>query len=128
MENLNAVMLAGNLAREPELRETQSGFQILQFTLCTTRTRKNGEGVWEEYPIWTECKMFGARAASLKQYLHKGTRVYVIGELNQEQWTENATGSKRSKHVVEVRKIEFSSPRIQQAPTEDSYSDEDIPF
>lgn len=139
--SINRVNLSGNLTRDPELRATQSGTQILTFGVAVNDRRRNPQtGKWEDAPNFIDCVVFGKRAESLGRYLVKGTKVAIEGKLRWSQWENN--GQKRSKVEVVVDEIEFLSPRDQSAnyeqqdapystsqqPTEDVYETSDIPF
>ena len=68
--SINRVIISGNLTRDPELRQTQSGMAVLSFGVAVNDRRKNpSTGEWEDYPNFVDCTMFGARANSLAQYL-----------------------------------------------------------
>lgn len=109
--SINKVFISGNLTRDPELRETSGGFQILSFAVAVNDRRKNNQtGEWEDYANFLDCKMFGNRAVSVSRYLSKGTRVNIEGKLRWTQW-EAKDGGKRSKVEIVVDEIEFSSPR-----------------
>lgn len=110
---INKIFLAGNIASEPEMRSTQSGFSILGFCVAVNERKKNGQtGEWEEYPNFIDCKLFGKRAESISRFLAKGMKVSVEGRLHQSRWQAN-DGSKRSKIEVNVDEIEFMSQRQQ---------------
>ena len=109
--SINKVMIAGNLTRDPELRETPSGFQVLSFGVAVNDRRKNNTtGEWEDYANFVDCTMFGNRAASVSSYLTKGSKVAIEGKLRWSQW-QTQDGSKRSKLEVVVDEIEFLSSR-----------------
>ncbi len=108
--SINRVIISGNLTRDPELRNTQSGMAVLSFGVAVNDRRKNPTtGEWEDYPNFVDCAMFGARANSLSQYLSKGTKVSIEGKLRWSQWERD--GQKRSKLEVIVDEIEFMSSR-----------------
>ena len=108
--SINRVIISGNLTRDPELRNTQSGMAVLSFGVAVNDRRKNPTtGEWEDYPNFVDCTMFGARANSLSQYLSKGTKVCIEGKLRWSQWERD--GQKRSKLEVIVDEIEFMSSR-----------------
>ena len=108
--SINRVIISGNLTRDPELRNTQSGMAVLSFGVAVNDRRKNPTtGEWEDYPNFVDCTMFGARANSLSQYLSKGTKVSIEGKLRWSQWERD--GQKRSKLEVIVDEIEFMSSR-----------------
>ena len=137
---INRVIISGNLTRDPELRNTQSGMAVLSFGVAVNDRRKNpSTGEWEDYPNFVDCTMFGARADSLANYLAKGTKVSIDGKLRWRQWEKD--GQKRSKLEVVVYEIEFMSrresgetpPETAPAPSpaeevQPSLYDDDIPF
>lgn len=108
--SINRVIISGNLTRDPELRQTQSGMAVLSFGVAVNDRRKNPQtGEWEDYPNFVDCTMFGARANSLANYLTKGTKVAIEGKLRWSQWERD--GQKRSKLEVIVDELEFMSSR-----------------
>lgn len=107
--SINKVLITGNLTRDPELRETPSGFQVLNFGVAVNDRKKNqSTGQWEDYANFVDCTMFGNRAASVSRFLGKGSKVAIEGKLRWSQW-EAQDGSKRSKLEVVVDELEFMS-------------------
>ena len=105
--SINRVSISGNLTREPDLRATASGTQVLGFGVAVNdRLRNPQTGDWEDYPNFVDCTMFGNRAEAIARYLHKGGKVAVEGKLRFSQW-EAKDGSKRSKLEVIVDEIEL---------------------
>lgn len=115
--SINRVIISGNLTRDAELRNTQSGMSVLSFGVAVNDRRKNQQGEWEEVPNYVDCTMFGNRAEKIAQYLTKGTKVAVEGKLRYSKW-QDKDGSNRSKLEVVVDEIEFmsSQQQHQQAP------------
>ena len=108
--SINKVIISGNLTRDSELRQTQSGFPVLGFGVAVNDRRKNAQtGEWEDFPNFIDCTVFGARANSLANYLHKGTKVAIEGKLRWSQWERD--GQKRSKIEVIVDELEFMTSR-----------------
>ena len=111
--SINRVNISGNLTRDPEMRATQTGTQILTFGVAVNDRRRNPQtGEWEDYPNYIDCVVFGNRAESLSRFLSKGTKVAVEGKLRWSQWERD--GQKRSKIEVIVDEVEFLSPRQSQ--------------
>ena len=108
---LNSVAISGNLTRDPELRQTPGGTQVLSFGVAVNERRKNASGEWEDVPNFVDCTMFGTRADALAKYLHKGTKVAVHGRLRYSSWERD--GQKRSKLEVVADELEFMSKRSQ---------------
>lgn len=131
--SINDVLLSGNLTREPELRQTQTGLQVLKFTMAVNERRKNPQnGEWENYPNYVDCTLFGNRAEKLAQWLVKGHKVCVSGRLHYEKWLKD--DETRSKLSVIVNTIEFMTPKENNKPAapkpvqQENYADEDIAF
>ena len=108
--SINRVNISGNLTRDPELRATQGGMQVLGFGVAVNDRRKNpSTGQWEDYPNFVDCTMFGNRAESLGRILRKGMKVAIEGKLRYSSWERD--GQRRSKLEVIVDEIEFMSSR-----------------
>ena len=108
--SINRDIISGNLTRDPELRQTGGGTQVLSFGVAVNDRRRNPQtGEWEDYPNFIDCTMFGARAEALSRYLSKGTKVAIEGKLRWSQWERD--GQKRSKIEVIVDELEFMSSR-----------------
>ena len=111
--SINRVLVTGNLTRDPELRATQSGSQVLSFGIAVNDRRKNQQtGEWEDYPNFVDCTMFGTRAEKIANYLAKGSKVAIEGKLRYSSWERD--GERRSKLEVIVDEIEFMSRRDEQ--------------
>lgn len=138
--SINRVIISGNLTRDPELRCTQSGMDVLGFGVAVNDRRKNNRtGEWEDYPNFVDCTMFGNRARSVSQYLAKGSKVAIEGKLRWSQWERD--GQKHSKLSVVVDELEFMSRQDCSSATSPAPSpsrpvidapasvyDDDIPF
>lgn len=116
--SINQVTISGNLTREPELRATNSGMNVLTFGVAVNERRKNAQtGEYENYPNFIDCTMFGKRAESVSRFIHKGLKVAIQGKLRYTQWTAQ-DGSKKSKVGVIVDEIDLMS----QAQNQQAYS------
>ncbi len=136
---INRVVITGNLTRDPELRATGSGMNVLKMGVAVNDRRKNQQtGEWEDVPNFVDVTVFGARAEALSRFLFKGSKVAIEGKLRWSQW-ESQQGDKRSKLEVVADEIEFLSSRdgghgggsaIADAPAPESGDDtgEEIPF
>ena len=115
--SINRCMISGNLGREPELRQTQGGTQVLTFSLAVSDRKRNPQsGEWEEVTNWIPCVVFGNRAESLSRFLSKGTKCAVEGKLRQSSYKDKS-GQNRSKIEVIVDEVEFlSASKAQNQP------------
>ena len=105
MASDNNVSLVGNLTDDPELRFTPSGRQVANFTVAVNRRFKNQSGQWEDkLDGFFRCNCWGELAENVAESLTKGTRVVVVGRLQQRSW-EDQDGNKRSATDVVVDEI-----------------------
>ena len=101
----NRVVLVGHLARDIDLRYTQSGAAIGSSGIAVTRKYTlNGEK--REETCFIDITFFGKQAEIANQYLSKGSKLLVEGRLKFDQWTDN-NGQNRSKHTVAVENMEM---------------------
>lgn len=109
--SINKVMATGNLTRDPELRATPAGTQVLRFGMAVNDRAKNQQtGEWEDRPNFVDCVIFGARAEAMARILAKGTKVAVEGRLRYSSW-QDKEGNRRSKLEVVVDEIDLMSSR-----------------
>lgn len=121
--SINRVVISGNLTRDPELRATPGGTQVLSFGVAVNDRRRNPQtNEWEDYPNFVDCTMFGTRAESLSRYLSKGTKVAIEGKLRYSSWERD--GQRRSKLEVIVDELEFMTQgqQAQHAPRAPRYA------
>lgn len=114
--SINKVMATGNLTRDPELRATPAGTQVLHFGMAVNDRAKNQQtGEWEDRPNFVDCVIFGARAEAMARILVKGMKVAVEGRLRFSSW-QDKEGNRRSKLEVVVDEIDLMSVRAAQQP------------
>lgn len=125
--SINRVAISGNLTRNPDLRGTQGGTEVLSFSVAVNERAKNPQtGEWEDRPNFIDCVMFGNRAMALSRILAKGVKVAVSGRLRYSSWEKD--GQKRSKVEVVADEVDvMTSRQPQQQPQADLYDDE-VPF
>jgi single-strand DNA-binding protein len=89
MTSLNKVILIGNLGRDPEVRYTQGGRAVANFTMATNERWKDKAGNRQERTEWHSIVAWGPKADFVQNYLKKGRRVLVEGKLQTRDWTDN---------------------------------------
>jgi len=92
-KGLNKVMIIGNLGRDPDMRYTPSGKPVASFSVATSRTWVNSEGERCDATEWFNVVAWGNLAEICKQYLRKGSRVYIEGRLQTRSW-DDAEGNR----------------------------------
>ena len=109
MNNLNSILLEGNLSREPELRYTPKGTPLCTLNVASNRTYKvDGERV--EEVSFIEATTWGKLATVCAEHLAKGRGIRVVGRIKQERW-EDPAGNARSKVVIVAEHVEFQPVR-----------------
>ena len=120
--SINRVNISGNLTRDPELRATAGGTQVLSFGVAVNDRRRNAQtGEWEDYPNFVDCTMFGNRAEAVGRFLAKGMKVAIEGKLRYSSWDKD--GQKRSKLEVIVDELDVMVCRDGQAQPQQSLAD-----
>ncbi len=121
---LNKVMLIGNLGRDPEMRYTASGQAVANFSVATSRARKDPNGGWIDETEWHRVTVFERNAETASQYLHKGSKVYVEGRIQSRKYTDNG-GVERTVYEIIGNDLTLLDPRNAGGDTGDSWGDED---
>lgn len=99
-KDLNKVMIIGNLTRDPELKTTPSGQQVVNLGVATNRTWKNAQGESQEAVEFHNVEAWGKLAEIIGQYLTKGRRAYFEGRLQTDQWEAKEDGGKRTRTKI----------------------------
>lgn len=109
MAALNEVSLIGNLGRDPEMRHTQNGTAVCNFSIATNESYKNKDGENVERVEWHRIVAWQKLAEICDQYLHKGKQVYIRGRLQTRDW-EDKDGAKRyTTEIVAQRMLMLGS-------------------
>ena len=111
MASVNKVILLGNLGRDPELRYTQSGQAVTNFSLATTDRFSNRSGEREERTEWHRIVAWARTAELCAQYLAKGRTVYIEGRLQTREWEDKDGQKRRTTEVVPQPGQFLGSPR-----------------
>ena len=142
MASVNKVILLGNLGRDPEVRFTQGGTPVANFTMATTDRWSDPSGEKKEKTEWHKIVVWGKQAEIAGEYLRKGRPVFVEGSLQTREWTDKE-GNKRYTTEVRAQRLQLLGSRddrggsgspVGGAPAEDvgepagAFADDDIPF
>ena len=100
--SLNKVMLIGNLGRDPEIRRTQDGRAIANFSIATSESWKDrNTGERKEKTEWHRVVCFSEGLNRvIEQYVKKGSKVFVEGQLQTRKWTDQSGAEKYTTEVV----------------------------
>ena len=137
MASLNKVMIIGHLGKDPELRYTQSGKAVASFSVATSESWKDKGGQKQENTEWHNVVVWDKMAENAKEYLAKGSSVYIEGSLKTQSWDKD--GQKHYKTEKVGQRMQFLSKRNDNPegirtpddvapPPADEYDGENLPF
>jgi len=106
MNNLNSILIEGNLIRDPELRSTPKGTQICTFTIASNRYYKNNNDSFEKEVSFFDIEAWAKLAESAYRVGKKGRGVRVVGRLKQTRW-QDVDSKSHSKITIVAEHIEF---------------------
>ena len=131
MSGVNKVILVGNLGNDPEVKATNSGSTLANFSVATSeRWTKDGER--HEKTEWHRVTAFGKLADIVGQYVTKGSKVYIEGKIQTRAW-ETDSGEKRYATEIIARDLQMldkageTSGQQSSAPPS-PIDDDDLPF
>lgn len=104
-QNINMVVVTGNLTRDPELKHTQGGTAVVTLGVAVNGRKKKGDE-WVDDVNFFDVTVFGNAAENCAQYLEKGRPVAIKGRLDWSSWT-NDNGDKRSKVQIIADQVQF---------------------
>lgn len=134
---MNKVFLIGNLTRDPELSETQSGIAYCRFSIAVNKSTSDGERTADYFNITT----WRGQAENCGKYLAKGRKVAIVGSLQNRSY-EDRDGNKRTVTEIVANEVEFlsatnsssnyeNSPQVQLMASLaklEEIEDDDLPF
>jgi single-strand DNA-binding protein len=155
-KGVNKVFLLGNAGKDPEIRTTPGGMTVASFSLATAERAKDAQGNWADKTEWHNLVAFQRTAEIVRDYVKKGTQVFVEGKIQTRSWDDKESGQKKYRTEILINELSLlgggsgrsegssssssggyssarsSSPSSPSAPSNDyaeqGITDEDIPF
>jgi single-strand DNA-binding protein len=147
-KTVNKVLLLGNVGKDPEIASTNGGTLVAKLSLATSERFKDKQGEWQERTEWHNLIAYARGAEILRDYVHKGSKLYVEGRLTTRSWDDKGSGKKIYRTEIVVGDISLLSDNgrsgkpasDQQRPRDEGHdepagdfdglgiSDQDIPF
>ena len=101
MAGVNKVILVGNLGADPEARSLNNGGEVVNMRIATSENWKDRDGNRQERTEWHNVVIFNENLGRVaKNYLKKGSKVYLEGQLQTRKWTDNQGNDKYTTEVV----------------------------
>lgn len=142
--SINKVMIIGNLGRDPEIRQTQDGMKIANFSVATSESWKDkNSGERRDKTEWHRVVIMNDRLSDIvEKYVKKGSKVYVEGQLQTRKWTDQSGVERYTTEILlsrfrgELHLLDSRGSDASEQP-QDSYNDmpslsdsidDDVPF
>jgi len=108
--SVNKAILIGNLGKDPELKFTQSGKAVVNFSLATSERWSDQSGEKKESTTWHNIVAWGKQAEVMNEYLKKGSQVYIEGRIDNRSY-DDKEGNKKYISEVVVQSFQFIGKR-----------------
>ena len=113
--SLNKVILIGYLGRDPEVRSMPNGEAVCNFSIATSESWKDQNGVKQERTEWHEITLYRKLAEIAGQYLKKGSLVYLEGKIQSRKYTDK-TGIERTAYDIIANEMKMLGGKSDAAP------------
>jgi single-strand DNA-binding protein len=150
-KGVNKVMLLGNVGKDPEIRTTPGGMTVATFSLATADRAKDAQGNWTDKTEWHNLVAFQRTAEIIRDYVKKGSQIFVEGKIQTRSWDDKESGQKKYRTEILINELSLlgggggrsegssssggyssSKPAAASAPANDyadqQITDDDIPF
>lgn len=134
---INKAILIGNLGSDPEVRYTQSGAAVANFTIATTEKWKGQDGQMQEQTEWHRIVAFARLGEICGEYLSKGSKVYIEGRIQTRKWEDKDGNSRYTTEIVarEMKMLDSKGASSgttnysnQEPPVPEPRMGEEVPF
>lgn len=99
---MNSVQILGRLTKDPEVRYTQDGKAVSEFSIAFNRSKEDAD--------FYDCTAWEKTAENIANYFKKGQRILIDGRLQQDKWRDQQSGETRSKIKIIVNRFDFIEP------------------
>src|ERR1700734_1406836 len=104
-KGVNKVFLLGNVGKDPEIRSTAGGMTVASFSLATADRAKDAQGNWADKTEWHNLVAFQRTAEIVRDYVKKGSQVFVEGKIQTRSWDDKESGQKKYRTEILVNEL-----------------------
>ncbi len=104
-KGVNKVFLLGNVGKDPEIRTTAGGMTVASFSLATADRAKDQQGNWADKTEWHNLVCFQRTAEIVRDYVKKGSQIFVEGKIQTRSWDDKTSGEKKYKTEILVNDL-----------------------
>ena len=124
MNNLNSILVEGNMVRDPEFKTTTKGTAVCKFSIASSRFYRQDDNLEKEVSYF-DVESWGKIAESVSNQGRKGRGVRVVGRLKQERW-ESKEGKAMARIIIVAEHVEYR-PEVKKGDAEaEEYADEEF--
>lgn len=110
-KGVNKVILLGNVGKDPEIRTTPNGMTIASFSLATADRAKDQQGNWTDRTEWHNLVAFQRTAEIVRDYVKKGSQLYVEGKIQTRSWDDKESGQKKYRTEILINDLQLLGGR-----------------
>lgn len=104
-KGVNKVLLLGNVGKDPEIRSTPGGTIVASFSLATADRQKDQQGNWQDKTEWHNLVAFSRTAEIVRDYVKKGTQLFIEGKIQTRSWDDKESGQKKYRTEILVNEM-----------------------
>jgi single-strand DNA-binding protein len=104
-KGVNKVFLLGNVGKDPEIRTTAGGMTVATFSLATAERAKDAQGNWADKTEWHNLVAFQRTAEIVRDYVKKGTQVFIEGKIQTRSWDDKESGQKKYRTEILINEL-----------------------
>jgi single-strand DNA-binding protein len=121
-KGINKSFLLGNVGKDPEIRSTTGGSLVASFSLATADRQKDGQGNWQDKTEWHNLVAFNRTAEIVRDYVKKGTQLFIEGKIQTRSWDDRETGQKKYRTEIFVYDLTLLGGPSEQSGNGNGYS------
>jgi single-strand DNA-binding protein len=110
-KGVNKVFLLGNVGKDPEIRTTPNGMTVASFSLATAERAKGADGQWTDKTEWHNLVCFQRTAEIVRDYVKKGSQLFVEGKIQTRSWDDKTSGEKKYRTEILVNELSLLGGR-----------------
>lgn len=110
-KSVNKVILLGNVGKDPEIRSTATGTLVATFSVATSERQKDAQGNWTDRTEWHNLVAYARLAEIVRDYVKKGSKLFVEGRLNTRNWEDKDTKKKVYRTEIIIGDLSLLSGR-----------------
>jgi single-strand DNA-binding protein len=108
-KSVNKVILLGNVGKDPAVHILRSGTKV-SVSLATSHRYQDNRGEWQERTEWHDLVAYQRTGEILRDYVRKGSKIYVEGEIRTSSWNDRDSGQRRYRKEIVVLEVSLLSP------------------